>query len=302
MELNEMILKDGIKFIVGKWQADYIVNAFSNDLAHIPAAEFKSEDGRTFEDLKFEFFEDHTVKVQAEAGKEFAGTWEQTGMLDYRYKLEAFGDIPDGFFKDAAEKLDVVDGHLVFAIGFLAVALKKTEDGHVTEEPDIGDVAPGEEDLKMDGIVGEYEVAKAKTFACGKFEFFTKEEITEDFNKRVAAGEADPDELADTLQLFGMAVEFTADHKVVEWMMLPPDIPEDAIKEALEAGEIAGVKDGMFTRTAPREWKAVDGKYYYNTGEHREMFGEEQSPWDELVFDDDGLLSFGSGMFMLRKK
>ncbi|MBO4363608.1 MAG: hypothetical protein J6U38_03265 [Clostridia bacterium] len=302
MELSEYMLKDGLKFIVGKWQADYVVNAFSNDLAHIPAAEFKSEDGRTFEDLKFEFFEDHTVKVQVEAGKDFGGTWEQTGMMDYRYKLEAFEEIPEGFFKDAAEKLDVLDGHLVFAIGFLAVALKKTEDGQITKEPDIGDLAPSEEDLNMNDIAGEYEVAKAKTFACGKFDLFTKEEVVADFNKRVENGEAEPEELADAVRAFEMIVEFTADHRVVEWMPLPAGVPEEAIKAALEAGEISAVKDGRFTGGGGKEWKAVNGKYYYNTGEHREMFDEVQSPWDELVFDEEGLMDFSSGLVKLRKK
>ena len=48
MELDERTLKDGLKYIVGQWQVDYLVNAWSNDLTHIPAAEFKSEDGQDF--------------------------------------------------------------------------------------------------------------------------------------------------------------------------------------------------------------------------------------------------------------
>ena len=70
MTLDELDLKDGLKFIVGTWEPDFVVSLFSNDLAHIPATEFKSEDGTDFTALKFEFFEDHTVKVQAEAGKD----------------------------------------------------------------------------------------------------------------------------------------------------------------------------------------------------------------------------------------
>jgi hypothetical protein len=77
-------------------------------------------------------------------------------------------------------------------------------------------------------------------------------------------------------------------------------VPEEAIKQALESGEIKEVKDGYFT-VQEKEWKAVDGKYYYDTGEHRELFGEVQSPWDELKTDEDGLLDFSSGMVKLKK-
>ena len=48
MQLDDDDLKRGLRFIVGTWQVDYLVNAFSNDLAHIPASEFKSEDGTDF--------------------------------------------------------------------------------------------------------------------------------------------------------------------------------------------------------------------------------------------------------------
>ena len=61
---------------------------------------------------------------------------------------------------------------------------------------------------------------------------------------------------------------------------------------------IAAVENGYFCREA-REWKCVDGKYYYNTGEQREIFGEKQSSWDELV-EKDGLIQFGQSM-MIRK-
>ena len=80
---------------------------------------------------------------------------------------------------------------------------------------------------------------------------------------------------------------------------LPDGVPEEAIKAALESGEIAAVADGYFCARA-QEWKCVDGKYYYNTGEHREAFGEELSSWDELV-EEDGLIKFGSGMTMIKK-
>ena len=42
MELTKEDLKDGLKFIVGTWEAEFVVSFFSNDLAHVPVEEFKS--------------------------------------------------------------------------------------------------------------------------------------------------------------------------------------------------------------------------------------------------------------------
>ena len=297
MVLDESDLKSGLEFIVGRWQPDYVVNAFSNDLAHIPASEFKSEDGRDFTALTFEFFEDHTVRMTDGATeKEETGSWEQTGWGEYHYTLGGFLDLPEGPMRDAAEKLIVQEGDLVFSIGFLAVAFKKTADGAVTAEPGVGELA---DDGAAD-IVGTYEVAKAMSYIDGKFELFTCDEVAEDLEKRLEAGEIDEDEAREGLRGFGSVYEFTADHKVTCWMPLPDGLSEEEINAAIEAGEIGAVKDGMFS-TAENEWKSAGGKYWYNSGEQRELFGEEQSPWDELTFDEEGLMDFGSGMMKLRK-
>ncbi|MBR5968617.1 MAG: hypothetical protein IK001_08490, partial [Lachnospiraceae bacterium] len=91
MELDEQDLKQGLKFLVGTWQVDYIVNAFSNDLAHIPATEFKSSDGTDFTSIQYEFFEDHTMVLRdASKGKEIKGTWEQTEWSEFHYTVEDF--------------------------------------------------------------------------------------------------------------------------------------------------------------------------------------------------------------------
>ena len=121
MILDEQDLRSGLKFIVGKWQVDFIVNAFSNDLAHIPASEFKDKDGNDFSSVSFEFFEDHTVIMRQDStGTEEHGTWEQTGYSEYHYTLNGFLNVPEGSFREAAEKLSVQDGALVFALGFLS--------------------------------------------------------------------------------------------------------------------------------------------------------------------------------------
>jgi hypothetical protein len=292
-----------LRFIVGKWAVDYVVNAWSNDLRHIPASEWKSDDGSDLSALCFEFFEDRTVKLtDASRTREHTGEWEQTGYAEYRYTFGEFFDLPEGAFRDNVEKLLVQDGHLVFSIGFLAFALKKTEDGVVTpseSEVDIGEAEPSEEDLLMTGIVGRYEVAEAMSFANGDFEMHSREAVAADLEKRIAAGEIERDEAAGEMRAFDAVIEFFADHTVKEWMKLPDGVSDEEIKEALEAGEIGEVKDGMFV-AGEKEWKALGGRYYYNTGEYREIFGEVKSPWDELVFGDDGLLAYGEMMRLRR--
>ena len=300
MTLDEQDLRRGLKFIVGTWQVDYVVNAWSNDLAHIPAKEFKSKDGKDFSEITFTFSEDHTVLMKNGAdGKEEKGQWEQTGWAEYHYTLNGFIDIPDGNFRKNAETLSVFDGFLVFSIGFLAIGMKKISDGVVTEvkKKDIGDMEMSAADAAADGIVGKYAPAKTMAVVNDSFGLYTKEEIEAEFKRKQDAGE-DPD--TDALRMLDMTVEFTADHKVIQWMKIPEGVSEEMIKQALEAGEIKAVSDGYFSM-ALQEWKCVDGKYYYDTGEHREMFGEVQSSWDELKFDEDGLLDFASGMMKLKK-
>lgn len=301
MVLDEQDLKNGMKLIAGKWQVDYVVNAFSDDLAHIPAAEFKSEDGNDFSSVTYEFFEDHTVIMrEASSGREEHGTWEQTGWSDFHYTLNGFLNIPEGPFRDNAEKLSLVDGALVFSVGFLAIGMKKIEEGNITEEPDIGDIEPTAEEAARMDIVGTYEIAKAMSFVGGEMGFYTLEEVEADCKQKLASGEMDEDDVRMQTQTFGSRVEITADHLIKQWMKIPEGITEEQIREALEAGEIKEVKDGCFNG-GENKWKFVRGAFYYDTGEQRELFGEAQSSWDELKFDDEGLLEFGSGMMKLRK-
>ncbi|MBO7353975.1 MAG: hypothetical protein J6U61_06945 [Lachnospiraceae bacterium] len=303
MELDEQDLRDGLKFLVGTWQVDYIVNAFSNDLAHIPATEFKSTDGTDFTSITYEFFEDHTLVLRNAAnGREIKGTWEQTGWSEYHYTVEDFYDIPDDNFRKGAETLQVFDGCIVFSIGFLAIGMKKIAEGTVTvqKKQDIGDVEMTEDDQKCKDIVGTYRAAKMMSMIGGSFELFTVEEILADLDKQLAAGTIDEHEAAQTKSLIDARYEFTEDHRVLEKMKVPDGVGEDEIKAAIEAGEIKDYKDGYFSR-GEKQWKAVGGKYYYDTQEQRELFGEAQSSWDELVFDEDGLLNYGSGFVKLKK-
>ncbi|MBQ3912676.1 MAG: hypothetical protein II694_06875 [Lachnospiraceae bacterium] len=303
MELDEQDLREGLKFLVGTWQVDYIVNAFSNDLAHIPATEFKSEDGTDFTAITYEFFEDHTLILRNSAnGREIKGTWEQTGWSEYHYTAEDFYDIPDDNFRKGIETLQVVDGCVVFSIGFLAIGMKKTAEGVVTvqKKQDIGDLEMSEADKKCMDIVGIYRAAKMMSMIGGKFELFPVEEVIADLDKQLAAGAIDEHEAGQMKSLIEARYEFTDDHRVLEMAKVPDGVSEEEIKKAIEAGQIKDYKDGYFSR-GEKEWKAIGGKYYYDTQEQREVFGEALSSWDELVFDEDGLLNYGSGFVKLKK-
>jgi hypothetical protein len=102
------------------------------------------------------------------------------------------------------------------------------------------------------------------------------------------------------MMVFNTRTEFTDDHKVITWMKIPSNVSQEQIDAAIASGELGEVKDGYFSPEGPKEWKAVDGKYYYNSGEEREMFGEKQSPWDELKVGGD-MVEYPDGKMVLKK-
>lgn len=296
MILDEQDLRNGTRFIVGTWQPDYVVNMFSSDLAHIPAAEFKSTDGVGFTAISFVFSEDHTLIMKnSVTGREVNGTWEQKSYGEFKYTLNGFLNLPVGTNEAVAETLRVQDGEsLVFSLGVIAIALKKVAEGIVSEEKkqDIGEL-PG--DASLAGIVGTYNVYKLRTYTNAGFVWETASELRE----KTAAGTQETEQYA--LQMLDWKVDFTADHQVIVWMKVPEGASQADLEEAIKQGEVAAVKDGMFAEKT-LEWKAVDGRYYYNTGERREVFGEVQSPWDELKSDEDGNLFFMNNMLLLKKQ
>ncbi|MCR4714961.1 MAG: hypothetical protein K5751_11375 [Treponemataceae bacterium] len=266
MDLDEQQLKYGMEFIVGTWQADFLVNTFSSDSTHIPACEFKSDDGTDFSAFSFEFFEDHTIVVSdAFSGKEEYGTWEQTGSNEYHYCLSNPFEVPEDEFNNYAETLNVQNGQLSFMIENLSVVMKKTAEGTITKTQDIGDM---ESDQSMTDIIGNYKVVKVMNFET--FEMRTKEEL----ERQKAEGKIDDETYSEALTFFEMNIEFTSDGNVVTM-----------VKGVCET----------------QDWKAVDGKYYINTNEEVEIYGEKQSPWKEIEFDEDGLIKFAEGMLLLQK-
>ncbi|MBR6917118.1 MAG: hypothetical protein IKN38_02950 [Clostridia bacterium] len=149
-------------------------------------------------------------------------------------------------------------------------------------------------------LIGRYGVEKLMSVIGDAPGFYTAEEVKADLEKKVASGEVDEGEMNEYMQMFDAIYEFSPDRKIVTWMKIPDDISAAELKEALDAGEITALCDGFFS-LEEKEWKEQDGKFVYDTGEERELFGEAQSSFDELKFDDEGLLDFGSGMMKLKK-
>lgn len=299
MELTKEDLKDGLKFIVGTWEAEFVVSFFSNNLEHVPVTEFKSSDGRDLSKLSMEFFEDHTAKLKdGSNGREVDSTWEQTKPYGWTYKANGFfGELP----ADVAEKveeLDAQEGKLCIAFGFLCIAFKKTAEGHITKEPDIDEIEPSPEDLKMKAIVGRWKIYKTFAPIGNSFELHTKDEVVAELDKKKAAGAIEEDEYNETLSMFDAVMEFTDDYKVLSYMPIPKHVTQEQIDQAVASGEVK-IVDGMMCCEEPKEWKAVNGHYYYNTKEHREIFGEIKSPWDIIDPDADGRIDLK--MFVLEK-
>lgn len=299
MELTKEDLKDGLKFIVGTWEAEFVVSFFSNNLEHVPVTEFKSSDGRDLSKLSMEFFEDHTAKLKdGSNGREVDSTWEQTKPYGWTYKANGFfGKLP----ADVAEKveeLDAQEGKLCIAFGFLCIAFKKTAEGHITKEPDIDEIEPSPEDLKMKAIVGRWKIYKTFAPIGNSFELHTKDEVVAELDKKKAAGAIEEDEYNETLSMFDAVMEFTDDYKVLSYMPIPKHVTQEQIDQAVASGEVKIVY-GMMCCEEPKEWKAVNGHYYYNTKEHREIFGEIKSPWDIIDPDADGRIDLK--MFVLEK-
>ena len=293
MTLDEQDLREGLKFIVGTWQADYIVNAFSDDLAHIPATEFKTKDGRDFTSLSFEFFEDHTATLRADSGSAAVkATWEQTGFGTFVCTLE---EPLDASAQAGPASLTVEmrrqEPNLVFALGFLAIALKKSAEGTVSEvkKQDIGDLEPSAEDLRMKELVGRWKVVRSLNFFSAELE--TKEQVREALEKQKADGTLPEDyDIQKSLQVFDAFVDFTDDYKVYFWTKLPDGVSQEDVQEAIKAGEIVAAEGDYFVGEV-KEGKAVNGQYYFNTREHREVFGEVKSPWDKVEIAPDGTIT-----------
>lgn len=302
MSVDIRTRQKGLEFIVGEWKPDFIVNMFSDNLDRIPAAEFKSDDGTDLTAISFTFEENKRVKfADTSRGLEFKGRWEQTNKKLFRVDIPGFATVPNGFFDNFQFDLTQQNGELIIATGVFALVLKKTTaeiEGIVTK-PDIGSAKPSESDLAMKEIVGRYEIYKALSVVSNSMGLFTRAEVEAEAKRLLEEGKIDKKDAEQLSQPFDFVIEFSDDHRVLSYMKVPANITKKKIQKALDNGEILSVVDG-WALLNEKEWKAVGGKYYYNSGEYRELFGELQSPWDEIQIGSDGLLQYGK-MMILKK-
>ena len=69
---------------------------------------------------------------------------------------------------------------------------------------------------------------------------------------------------------------------------IPPEVPKEAIQQAVAAGEVTLFDDQtMIVEEYP--WKEENGKYYYDSGIQGEVLGEKVSPWMEIEETEDGI-------------
>lgn len=304
MPLEAEELKKGLKFIVGKWEIDYLVNSMSNNLEHLPAKEFKSKDGKDMSQISFEFFEDHTMKLRNNGtGEEESGTWEQTTSSKFKYTCDKFfGLLPPELVKSIAELERDMEGGLVFSLFLLVVRMKKTEEGHVTEEKkvDIGDL---EADPSMTAIVGRYKVYKSLASVGEDFGMFTLAEVEADFKKKKEEGQFEDERYErrakERMGIFGTVFIFTENHRMITLSPIPDDVSQKEIDEAVASGEVT-LKDGMLCDDPNgKEWKGVNGDYWYNSEEEAVICGEKASPWRKITPDKDGRIEIQ--MFIIEK-
>jgi len=300
MALDEKELKKGLKFIVGTWEMDFVVNFFSNNLEHIPAKEFKSQDGKSdFGQISYEFFEDHTIKLKNGAnGIEETGTWKQESSSKFSFTCDKlFGDVPP----EVLQKLTVVErdmeGGLVFSLLCFTFRMKKTADGVVTvvKKPDIGEIQPSAEDLKMKAIVGRWKVYKSMAFVGEDVGMFTRPEVEAQLDKDIAEGNLPASRRSDKLMAFTMIYEFTDDYKINVYTPIPPDVSKEEIEEAIASGEVKVVDGMIIDGDRAMTWKAVNGEYYYDSGEPHacgDDDDEQTTTWEKITPDSEGHMDF----------
>jgi len=298
MEMDEQDIRWGLEFIVGKWSVEAVVSFFSSNLEPMPASEFKSQDGKDFSQITFEFFEDHTMKI-SNGDVEESGTWQQKSRGTYSYDCggKTFG--MEGDALKGIQKLENMEGKLVMSIFMFAVRMKKIEEGKITKKPDIGDLVPTEDDLKKKEIVGRWKVYKAMAMVNDDFGMFTWDEVMADIEKKKKEGEEfSPAELSMKKLAFSIVMEFTDDHKVIAYTPLPDDVPQKEIDEAIASGEIKVVDGMMIDQDHDSDWKYVNGDYYYDSKEHIELYGEVQSPWVKITPDSEGHMQIATCIYM----
>ena len=78
-----------------------------------------------------------------------------------------------------------------------------------------------------------------------------------------------------------------------EVMQMRLVVPQEAIDEAIAAGEEVSLNEDGTVTAQELPWKIEDGEIYYDTGDEVEIEGELLSSWVKAEFDEDGLFVMG---------
>lgn len=155
--------------------------------------------------------------------------------------------------------------------------------------------------MKTAELLGVWRVEKMMSVIGSKPGLYTREEVEADLDEKLKKGEIDEDEKKETLMLFSAETEFCGGGTVKTWFPIPEGTSEEEIREALKSGEISEVKDGKML-AEEKKWEEKDDGVYLDSGEYREALGERLSSLDKLELDEAGLLPYGGGAMILKKK
>ncbi len=138
-------------------------------------------------------------------------------------------------------------------------------------------------------IVGTWKLKELETFKMEgerpKMVMVSREELLN----------GDDDDLK---KLANAIYEFASDGSFNTKMALPEGVTMDDLDEDEKA--MLGA-DGLFT-ISTQSWKEEGGKFLLDSGEHREVFGEVQSSWDEISQNHDGSITInGSLKYVLER-
>ena len=129
-------------------------------------------------------------------------------------------------------------------------------------------------------VKGLWEVCSAQVFDMQNMGMVWK-------TKEEAAG-LDDDMSA---MIFATLFDFKEDGKLCMMVKGPAadSVPKDELDEVVAAGR-AVVEDGFVYMIDLKYWKEEDGKVFIDSKEHGEVFGEEISPWREVIEEGNTLI------------
>ena len=78
---------------------------------------------------------------------------------------------------------------------------------------------------------------------------------------------------------------------------IPEGMSQEEIDKLISEEDMERVDDYLVIAT--HQWKEDDGRFLYNTKIEGEIFGEEVSPWSEILVDDNGEITVAD---MIRMK